>query len=87
MKDKIIGWINWFLTFDFFFVIASFLWFLVALVTRDTKLNLGFELWMSLWEPLFMPAIGLLMAGALAIGLINWILKRWDAWQDQRDLS
>ena len=79
IKDKLLRALNFVLTADVFFVLASFVWFAVALLGRSFNLPLGFDLWYRLWEPLFMPAIGLLMAGALLSGISSWILGKLDA--------
>lgn len=75
MKDKLLNWINLALMANLFFVLFSFGWFAIALLGRTFKLPLGFDLWYSLWEPLFMPAIGILMAGALISGISSWVTK------------
>lgn len=69
--------IHWLLVADTFFVLASFGWFVAALVGRSLDLPLGFNLWIRLWEPLFMPAIGLLMAATLISGLLSYVQNRW----------
>lgn len=61
------------LTTNFFFVLASFLWFIIALLGRSVHLSWGLDLWYSLWQPLFSPAIGLLMGGAILAGLGSWL--------------
>ncbi|NEP02960.1 MAG: hypothetical protein F6K58_30780 [Symploca sp. SIO2E9] len=71
MKDKLINLLNQLLMIDVFLVLLSFFWLAIALLGRSIGVPLGFELWYSLWEPVFTPAIGLLMAGAIAIGIIN----------------
>jgi hypothetical protein len=76
MKDKLLNWLNIVLMADVFFVLLSFFWFAIALVGRSIGVPLGFDLWYSLWEPVFTPAIGILMAGAILTGIINWISKR-----------
>ena len=76
LKDNLLGALNFVLTADVFFVLASFVWFAIALLGRSLNLSLGFDLWYRLWEPLFMPAIGLLMAGALVSGITSWILGK-----------
>jgi len=76
MKDKLLEWLNQFLMLDLFLVLFSFVWFVVALVGRAFEFPLGFDLWYWLWEPLFMPAIGILMAGALLSGIVSWFMKR-----------
>jgi hypothetical protein len=72
--------INFLLTANVFFVLAIFVWFILGLVGRSSHVNLGFDLWQSLWEPLFMPAIGVLMAGAIASGIAGkvqqWLVDR-----------
>ncbi len=75
MKDKLLNWINLALMANLFFVFFSFGWFAIALLGRSFNLPLGFDLWYSLWEPLFMPAIGILMAGALISGISGWVAK------------
>ncbi len=69
--------VNWLLVADTFFVLASFGWFVVALGGRSLEIPLGFDLWLRLWEPLFMPAIGVLMAAALINGGISYVQNRW----------
>jgi len=76
MKEKLIRWLNQLLIANVFFVLLSFVWFAIALVGRSVGVPLGFDLWYSLWEPVFTPAIGILMAGALISGLTNYISKR-----------
>jgi len=77
MKEKLLKWLNFVLMVDLFFVLLSFFWFAIALVGRATDVPLGFDLWYRLWEPVFTPAIGLLMAGALTVGIVNWITRWW----------
>lgn len=62
---------------DAFVVLLSFFWFAIAVVGRSFGVSLGLEVWYSLWEPVFTPAIGLLMAGALLSGIISWVSKRF----------
>jgi hypothetical protein len=76
MKEKLIDWLNWLLVADLFLVLLSFAWFAIAILGRATRVSLGLEVWYSLWNPLFMPAISILMAGALASGAISWVSKR-----------
>ena len=76
LRQTIIERLNQVLMFDFFFVLASFVWFAIAVIGRVTDHALGLELWYSLWQPLFQPAIGLLMAGALVSGAIGWLNRR-----------
>ncbi|MFB8790043.1 MAG: hypothetical protein U7123_14585 [Potamolinea sp.] len=76
MKDKLIGWLNQLLVVDVFLVLLSFFWLAIAVVGRSLGVPLGLDIWYRLWEPVFTPAIGILMAGALLSGLINQISKR-----------
>jgi hypothetical protein len=77
MKDRLINWLNTALMLNLFFVLLSFVWFTLALVGRSTQVDLGFDLWYSLWEPVFMPAIGILMAGAILSGILSWVSRRF----------
>ncbi|MCL1466384.1 hypothetical protein [Argonema galeatum] len=76
MKDKLLNWLNVALMWDFFLVLSGFLWFAIALLGKAAGVPLGFDLWHRLWEPLFTPAIGILMAGAILSGVTSWISKR-----------
>ncbi|NJL00803.1 MAG: hypothetical protein HC838_15230 [Spirulinaceae cyanobacterium RM2_2_10] len=79
MKETVQTWLNRLLVADVFVVLFAFVWFAIALLGRATDLPLGWELWYSLWEPVFTPAIGILMAGAILSGVIGWVSKRLDA--------
>lgn len=79
MKDRLIGWLNQLLVVDVFLVLLSFLWLAIAVIGRSIGVPLGLDLWYSLWEPVFTPAIGILMAGAILSGLISWLSKRLNA--------
>lgn len=77
MKDRVMNGLNTVLVFNLFFVLFCFFWFAIALIGRSTNINLGFDLWYSLWEPVIMPAIGILMAGALLSGISSWVSKKF----------
>lgn len=79
MKEKILSGLNTLLVANLFFVLASFAWFAIAVAGRSMNLSLGLDLWYSLWQPVFNPAIGILMLGAIASGIISWINKRLSA--------
>jgi predicted membrane-bound spermidine synthase len=34
------------------------------------------DLWYSLWQPVFNPALGILMGGAILSGIVNQVSKR-----------
>lgn len=76
MKDKLVNGLNLVLMVDTFLVLGSFFWLAIAVVGKATGIPLGLDLWYKLWNPVFTPAIGLLMAGALLSGLVSWISKR-----------
>ncbi len=76
MKDKLKNLLNTVLVADVFLVLIGFGWFVVAVIGRSAQIPLGLDLWYKLWEPLFTPAIGILMAGALLSGIISWISRK-----------
>ncbi|NJN73281.1 MAG: hypothetical protein HC799_10990 [Limnothrix sp. RL_2_0] len=76
MKEQFIIWLDRLLVADVFVVILSFFWFAIALIGRSSGINLGWDLWYSLWEPVFTPAIGILMLGAI----LSWVVKKIGNW-------
>ncbi|MBD2464050.1 hypothetical protein H6G89_23895 [Oscillatoria sp. FACHB-1407] len=76
MKEKLLEWLNLALVANLFLVLLSFFWLAIAVVGHTFKIPLGLDLWYKLWEPVFTPAIGILMAGALLSGIISWVNKR-----------
>lgn len=77
MKDKFFYWLNQALIANTFLVLFSFVWLAVAVIGHSFNLPLGLELWYKLWQPVFTPAIGILMAGALLSGILGWLNKRF----------
>lgn len=77
MKDMISRTISWILVVDLGLVLVAFAWFMAAVVGRSMNLNLGLDLWYSLWNPLILPAISVLMAGAMASGVVGWIGRKF----------
>lgn len=65
-----------FLVADVFLVIAGALWLAVAVVLHGRQIEAPLALFQRLWEPLFTPAIGLLMAAALLSGALGWWQRR-----------
>jgi hypothetical protein len=61
---------------DVFLVVAGAVFFAVAVVLHGQQLDAPLELFQRLWQPLFTPAIGLLMAGALLSGGLGWWQRR-----------
>ncbi|WP_448570866.1 hypothetical protein [Trichothermofontia sp.] len=77
MKEKFLNGLNWLLVANTGFVFFSFCWLVVAVMGRSLDVPLGLDLWLRLWEPIFTPAIGILMGGAILSGLISWISRRF----------
>ena len=77
MRDRLMSGLNTLLMFNLFFVLFCFVWFAIALVGRSANVNLGFDLWYSLWDPVIMPAKGILMAGALVSGISSWVSRKF----------
>ena len=77
MRDRLMSGLNTLLMFNLFFVLFCFVWFALALIGRSANVNLGFDLWYSLWDPVIMPAIGILMAGALVSGISSWVSRKF----------
>lgn len=77
MKERLLQGLNVALMVDLFLVLFSFFWLAIAVAGRATNVPLGLDLWYKLWEPVFTPALGILMAGALLSGVISWVTKRW----------
>lgn len=85
MKDKILNWLNTALVADFFLVLFGFFWLAIAVIGHTLNLPLGLDLWYKLWQPVFTPAIGILMAGSIINGLTSWIFKRLDSRQQLKN--
>lgn len=77
LKDRLISGLNTALMINLFFVLFCFVWFAIALIGQGTNLDLGFDLWYSLWDPVIMPSIGILMAGAIVSGVSNWVSQKF----------
>ncbi len=61
---------------DVFLVLAGALWFAVAVVLHLQGIEAPLTTFQGLWEPLFTPAIGVLMAAALLSGALGWWQRR-----------
>ncbi|MEI6427303.1 MAG: hypothetical protein WCO45_02780 [Pseudanabaena sp. ELA607] len=69
--EKIGIWLNKFLLINVFVVFFFFVWFMAALAGESLHIHLGLKLWQSLWQPLIQPVLGIVMAGAIASGVIG----------------
>jgi hypothetical protein len=64
------------LVLNVFLVICGALWFGVAVLCHSQGIEAPLTLFQRFWEPLFTPAIGLLMAAALISGVMGWWQRR-----------
>ena len=69
-------WLDRILVLNVFLVMAGAGWFAVAVIGSSQGLEAPMTLFMRLWEPLFTPAIGLLMAAAVLSGCWSWWQRR-----------
>ena len=69
-------WLDRVLVLNVFLVIAGAGWFAVAVIASSQGLEAPMRLFMRLWEPLFTPAIGLLMGAAVLSGCWSWWQRR-----------
>jgi hypothetical protein len=75
--QRLKGWIDTLLVADVFVVIAGAIWFGVAVLCHSRGVEAPLNLFQRLWEPLFTPAIGLLMGAAILSGVLGWALNWW----------
>ncbi len=76
MKETILTWLNRILVADVFLVLFGFFWFAIAVIGDSMGVNLGLSIWQKLWIPLFNPAIGILILGAL----LSWLINKLSQW-------
>ena len=76
MKSLLLTGLDRLLIADVFVVLLGFFWFAIAVVGESTGVPLGYHLWQQLWIPVFNPAIGILILGALS----SWLIKKVAAW-------
>jgi hypothetical protein len=84
MKEQVLKWINLALVADFFLVLFAFFWLAIAVAGHALHLPLGIDLWYKLWQPVFTPAIGILMAGTIISGIASWVTKRLNSKQQNQ---
>lgn len=65
-------WLDRLLVADVFVVIGGAFWFLAAVLCEARGIHQPLAVFQQLWEPLFTPAIGLLMAAAVISGVLGW---------------
>ena len=76
LLERLQQWLDRLLVLDVFLVIGAALWFGTAVVLHAQGVEAPLRLFQRLWEPLFTPAIGLLMAAALLSGALGWWRRR-----------
>ena len=69
-------WLDRMLVVDVFLVLAGAGWFGIAIVASSQGIEAPLHLFQQLWDPLFTPAIGLLIASALVSGIASWWQRR-----------
>ena len=74
--QRLKGLLDLLLVIDVFVVIAGAGWFGVAVLLHSQQVDAPLNLFQQLWEPLFTPAIGLLMGAALLNGALGWWQRR-----------
>jgi hypothetical protein len=61
---------------DVFLVLVGALWFVAAVVLHSWHRDGALQLFQRLWQPLFTPAISLLITAALISGALGWWQRR-----------
>ena len=69
-------WLDRVLVLDVFLVLGGAGWFAVAILGSSQGIEAPMREFQRLWEPLFTPAIGLLIASALINGCWSWWQRR-----------
>ncbi|MBD1193805.1 hypothetical protein [Vulcanococcus sp. Clear-D1] len=77
LGQRLKGWIDTLLVVDVFVVIAGAIWFGVAVLCHSRGIETPLDWFQRLWEPLFTPAIGLLMGAAILSGVLGWAINWW----------
>ncbi len=76
LSVRLKGWLDGLLVANVFLVIAGAVWFGLAIALHSRSVDAPLKLFQQLWEPLFTPAIGLLMAAAVISGILGWWQRR-----------
>ncbi|MCP9829725.1 hypothetical protein KBZ19_14660 [Synechococcus sp. L2F] len=76
LSVRLKGWLDSLLVANVFLVIAGAVWFGLAIALHSRSVDAPLKLFQLLWEPLFTPAIGLLMAAAVLSGILGWWQRR-----------
>jgi len=76
LAERLKGWLDALLVADVFLVIGAALWFGLAVLLHSRGVEAPLHLFERLWQPLFLPAISLLMAAAIVSGVLGWWRRR-----------
>jgi len=76
LGQRLRGGVDRLLVLDVFLVLAGAVWFAVAVLLHSQGVEGPLQLFQQLWEPLFTPAIGLLMGAAVLSGVLGWWQRR-----------
>ena len=76
LAERLKGWLDGLLVADVFLVIGAALWFGLAVLLHSRGVEAPLQLFERLWQPLFLPAISLLMAAAIVSGVLGWWRRR-----------
>ncbi len=69
-------WLDRLLVLNVFLVIGGAVWFGLAVIANGQGVVTPMQQFQRLWDPLFTPAIGLLMGTALINGMLSWWQRR-----------
>ncbi len=76
LAERLKDWLDGLLVANVFLVIGAALWFGLAVVLHSRGVEAPLHLFERLWQPLFLPAISLLMAAAIVSGVLGWWRRR-----------
>ncbi len=79
-------WLDRLLVLDVFLVLGGAVWFGLAVIANGQGLSVPMQLFQRLWDPLFTPAIGLLMGAALINGIWSWWQRRMQLEAQKNDI-
>ncbi len=77
-------WLNNILIADAFLVMAGFSWFVFSITGAFLGFPSFYRFWIKFWFPLFQPAIGILIVGAVASGVWGWAVRKLEASKSDR---
>ncbi len=69
-------WLDRLLMLNVLLVASGAVFFTVAVLAQSQGRNWAMDLFQQLWQPLFTPAISLLIMAALISGIVSWWLRR-----------